>query len=48
LSTTNLSPLVSKRSSLFLGSSRAIAKEGPAQPPELRKIRMGEGSCPWK
>jgi len=25
-----------------------MAREGPPQPPELRKIRMGVGSFPWK
>jgi len=25
-----------------------MAREGPPQPPELRKIRIGVGSLPWK
>jgi len=25
-----------------------MAREGPPQPPELRKMRMGVGSLPWK
>ena len=41
LSMINWNPLTSYTLSVFLGSSRAIANEGPPHPPSLRKIRIG-------
>jgi hypothetical protein len=34
--------------SVSLGSSRAIDKEGPPQPPSFKKIRIGATSLPLK
>ncbi len=48
LPTTKVCPFISTVSSLSDGSSRAIASDGPPQPPALRKIRMGEGDEPVK
>ena len=41
LSKINLKPFTSYELSVSLGSSRAIANEGPPQPPSFRKMRMG-------
>jgi len=41
LSKINLKPFASYELSVSLGSSRAIANEGPPQPPSFRKMRMG-------
>jgi hypothetical protein len=38
---TNLKPFILKTSSVSFGSSRARARDGPPQPPEFRKMRMG-------
>jgi hypothetical protein len=48
LSTIYWKPSMSNTSSVSFGSSRANAREGPPQPPELRKTRMGEASLPLK
>jgi hypothetical protein len=48
LSTTYWKPSTSKTWSVSFGSSRASARDGPPQPPELRKTRMGETSLPLK
>jgi len=48
LSTMYWKPSMSKTWSVSFGSSRANAREGPPQPPELRKTRMGEASLPLK
>ena len=44
LSMINWKPLTSYTLSVSLGSSRAIANEGPPQPPSFKKIRMGTTS----
>jgi len=44
LSMINLKPFTSYTLSVSLGSSRAIANEGPPHPPSLRKIRIGTTS----
>ena len=41
LSIINLKPFTSYELSVSLGSSRAIANDGPPQPPSFRKMRMG-------
>ena len=41
LSKINLKPFTSYELSVSLSSSRAIANEGPPQPPSFRKMRMG-------
>ncbi len=48
LSMINLKPFTSYELSVSLGSSRAIANEGPPQPPSFRKMRMGTISRPLK
>ena len=48
LSMINWKPFTSYTLSLSLGSSRAIANEGPPHPPSLRKIRIGVISRPLK
>jgi hypothetical protein len=45
---TNLKPFILKTSSVSFGSSRAMARDGPPHPPELRKMRMGLTSLPLK
>jgi len=41
LSIINLKPFTSYELSVSLGSSRAIANDGPPQPPSFKKMRMG-------
>ena len=41
LSKINLKPFTSYELSVSFGSSRAIANDGPPQPPSFRKMRMG-------
>jgi hypothetical protein len=48
LSTMYWNPSMSKTLSVSFGSSRASARDGPPQPPELRKTLMGETSLPLK
>ena len=41
LSTMYLKPSISKTLSVSLGSSRAMARDGPPHPPSFKKIRIG-------